>query len=230
MSRELPPRETNDSAISDESFDRQFARRYDMKSDEGNWHTLAQITEAVDVVPDVPKKGALPVFLAQAWGLANETYGPVLKEIAQDGERAVSVSHPRVGGDVSSRASKEDIEKYSEAELRKSLTINDTFEARKVERADILAHSEGVLNALIFAKTHPEKVRNLALMAPPGLIGKDTFLRLMKGFTGQSKRAETLRATWPLNVPETATLSIAVNRWRPFACEPSRSCAELMAK
>jgi len=82
--------------------------------------------------------------------------------------------------------------KYPTEVMRKALNILGVLDQKGIEKTDVIAHSEGAINTVIAATLHPEKFRNIVLFAPAGLIGEDKFIRLLQGFAGQAKRAETL--------------------------------------
>lgn len=61
-------------------------------------------------------------------------------------------------------------------ELQKMQTLVAVMQALKIDRADLIGRSEGAIWALLAAVYYPEKVRNIVLQNPAGLIGKDWFL------------------------------------------------------
>ncbi|MCC7004613.1 alpha/beta fold hydrolase [Candidatus Nomurabacteria bacterium] len=147
--------------------------------------------EVVDIkLADEPKTD-VPLFLAPAWACTVETYKPVLETLAETDRRVLGINHPRFGGDMST-APEEAVNNYSFEELRKALNIIDVIKQKDIEKVDVITHSEGAINTAIAAMLHPEKFRNIVFYAPAGLIGEDTFTRLLKGFSQQSKPAESL--------------------------------------
>ena len=71
---------------------------------------------------------------------------------------------------------------YAAAELRKAAAMLRTLEEKGVEQMDIVAHSESAIWTLIVATMHPEKIRNVVLIDPAGLIDKDSTPRLATSF------------------------------------------------
>ena len=69
--------------------------------------------------------------------------------------------------------------------MRKALTLRDVLNHKGVEKVDVIAHSEGAVNAAIAALLNPEKFRNIIFFGPAGLIGEDDPIRLLKGFVSQ---------------------------------------------
>lgn len=168
------------------SFERQFARKESYKVAGGT-------AEVVDISPR-DAKNEVPVFLAPAWACSTEVYKGAMQTLVDSQRRVVTLNHPRVGGSLDKTTYEEELKRYPKEELRKALNILSVMEQKEIEKTDVIAHSEGAVNVVIAAAMHPEKFRNIVLFAPGGLIGKDTFGRLLKGFAGQSKRAGSLNA------------------------------------
>ncbi len=162
------------------SFDEQFAKREQIKVAGGT-------AEVVDVRPE-KLKDEIPVFFAPSWSCATNIYKNAIGTLSEQGRRVISLDHPRFGGDMKeilSEIPKEDFEDYPYEELRKAFNILDVLGAKNINQTDAITHSEGAINLVIAAALYPEKFRNIVLYAPAGLIGEDTFGRLMKGFSQQ---------------------------------------------
>lgn len=83
-----------------------------------------------------------------------------------------------------------------ESTIRQKDYLENQF--RKVEKfevaggtADVIAHSDGAVNTVIAATLYPQKFRNIVLFGPAGLMGQDTFIRLLKGFAQQKEVTAT---------------------------------------
>ncbi len=168
----------------DNSFEDQFTKVEKFKVAGG-------IAEVVDIKSENPKIG-IPVFFAPAWGCATEVYKPALEVLSKTQRRVISLNHPRIGGSMKDIVPDEIAKKYPTEVMRKALNILGVLDQKGIEKTDVIAHSEGAINTVIAATLHPEKFRNIVLFAPAGLIGEDKFIRLLQGFAGQAKRAETL--------------------------------------
>lgn len=169
---------------SKESFEDQFSKTEEYKVAGGK-------AEIVDIqLSDTPKT-EVPLLLAPAWACTTETYRPVLKTLAETERRVIGINHPRLGGDMDI-APEEAAEKYPYEQVRKALNMLGVLDQKGIEKTDVIAHSEGAVNVAVAAMLYPEKFRNIVFYAPAGLIGEDTFSRLLKGFAGQSKPAESL--------------------------------------
>lgn len=83
---------------------------------------------------------------------------------------------------------------WSSEELRKAETILGLLYEKKLEKVDVIAHSEGAINVCIAAMLHPEKFsgRTIVLANPAGMIGKDNIFRLRKGSGAATGRTETM--------------------------------------
>lgn len=172
----------------DDDFERQFSHRKSLELAGGT-------AEVVDIKPE-RVKDAVPVFLAPGWGCDLSVYKKAIEALAQHEREVLSLSHPRQGDDLESHAERlapdEAVRKYPTEELRKALNILSVLEQKGVKKTDAIAHSEAAINTTIAAVLHPEKFRNIVYFAPAGMIGKDTFSRLVKGFLGQLKRGNSI--------------------------------------
>lgn len=144
--------------------------------------------EVGEYIPENPKS-EVPVLIAPGWSDTVEVHKKGMKILADEGRRALSLSHPRNGGTIADTF-KEEAEKYPDEELRKAQNLLGLLEQKKINRVDVVAHSEGAINACIAAMLQPEKFRSIILYAPAGLIGNDNLLRLMWGTMMQSKRKD----------------------------------------
>ncbi|MEK7133642.1 MAG: alpha/beta fold hydrolase [Patescibacteria group bacterium] len=144
--------------------------------------TYGGTSEVVDISPENPKTD-VPVLLAPAWACSINVYKPAIETLASKGRRVISLNHARNRRDSS--FDEKLLDQYSAAELTKAFNFLDVLDQKKIEKVDVIAHSEGCLNAVIAATLRPDKFRNLVLFAPAGLIGDDNAWRLLKGFAAQ---------------------------------------------
>lgn len=145
--------------------------------------------EVVDLRPE-EMKSEVPVMLAPGWGCTLKVYKNDLMKIANRKRRVLSLNHPRRGRNAE-ELPEETSEEFPRAELEKALNLLKVLEAKGVERTDVIAHSEGAINTTIAAILHPEKFRNIVFYGPAGLIGPDTFTRMLKGFAAQGQEAKS---------------------------------------
>jgi pimeloyl-ACP methyl ester carboxylesterase len=132
--------------------------------------------EVVDIKPE-NQKTEVPTMLVPGWTATPETFKDNILDLAELNRRVISINAPH-GIDVS-----EQVENIPEAELRKVAAIAKVLEEKKLEKIDIVAHSEGGLYGTLAATLYPEKVRNLILVDPASMIGKDNPRRLSTDFS-----------------------------------------------
>lgn len=167
------------------SFEEQFALREQLQVAGGT-------AEVVDLNPSNLKSN-VPVVFVEAWACPMEVYKPGLELLYNEGRRVVTFDHPRRGG----------TEEFETEEDRKAANIRDVVDQKGIEKFDAITHSNGGSNMIKYAIAHPERVRNIIMVAPSGLIGDDSILpmagRYMKQFTG---RTESMNRRFP-NVAQT---------------------------
>ena len=150
------------------SFEQQFRNRDTLKFPEG------KIT-VVDVAPEVLKDD-VPVLIAPGWAENPKTYEETLAVGFREGRRVLTVEYSGHGGKVTSGG------EYPKIELQKALLLLDVLDKKGIEKADVIAHSEGAINSLIAAMLKPDKFRNIVLDKPAGLIGQDSIKALAGRF------------------------------------------------
>jgi pimeloyl-ACP methyl ester carboxylesterase len=172
--------------------------------------------ESVDIKPE-HQKDEVPVLVAPGWGATMESFEPGFEVLAKKGRRVISLDHPRKGGNIHDSYN-EDIEKWYQEkgqkypdwpseELRKAQTILGLLEEKKLDKVDVIAHSEGAINVCIAAMLHPEKFigRTIILYSPAGLIGKDSIFRLQKGAGANTASTKSISEV-PITYAETEYL------------------------
>lgn len=138
------------------------------------------VIEAFDIKPQQPKTST-PVFFGTGWSASRGVYEASLLGIAEDGRRVLSMFAPH-GIDTDPEFGTGD-KTYAAAELRKAAAMLRMLEEKQIEEPfDIVAHSESALWTLIVASMHPDKIRNIVLIDPAGLIDEDTTKRLATSF------------------------------------------------
>lgn len=162
------------------SFEQRFARgRSKYESPVGN-------INAVFVRPDNAKTD-VPVVLAPGWSETEKVLKDCVSVLHDAGRPAIVLDHPRHGGVVDPQGN------YPTEELRKALAILEIIQQDDIPQVDIIAHSEGAINGAIAASLEPERIRNMVLVSPAGLVGKDTIPRLIGRFALKSwKNAENI--------------------------------------
>lgn len=203
-----------------QSFDSQFGKKDKLAVAGGD-------AEIFDLKPEA-QKTEVPVFLAPAWACTAEVYRPAIRTLFDSKRRVITMDHPRIGGGMG--VIPEDLRrKYPNEELRKALNMLEILDIKGIRKTDIIAHSEGAINAIIAATLHPERFRNIVLYAPAGMIGNDNFIRLLKGFAGQFKGRPESMSTVPVTETERGVAKAAGRQAVKYiAKNPVRSGREAM--
>ena len=176
-----PKGENLPSYVRSESLAEQFARpeKYVYGS---------TTVEAFDVQPE-NLKSEVPVFFGTGWSASRGVYEATILGTADRGRRVLSMFAPH-GIEIDPNFGTGD-KTYAASELRKAAAMLKTLEEKGIEQLDIVAHSESSIWTLIVASMHPEKIRNIVLIDPAGLIDEDTLPRLAVDFSRDVVR-ETL--------------------------------------
>lgn len=154
------------------SFEEQF-------KNQESFELFGGVVKYVDVKPE-KEKTEVPVIFALGWGETPETFKDAIRLMSERGRRVISISHARGGGKVDKGDVKEE---YPEEELRKAFAILKILEEKGIEKADVVAHSEGGINTAIAATIETEKFRNIIFVNVGGLIGPDKFPKLAGRFS-----------------------------------------------
>lgn len=140
--------------------------------------------EVVDITPEHPASD-VPVLIAGGWSEGSWSLEQSAEEISEGNNprRVLLIDHARHG--------KPDTDSdYSRETNHRANSLLSALDELGIEKADVIAHSEGALDAVLAAVQYPEKFRSLVLVAPAGMIGEDSFLRLAGRF--MPKQAKSL--------------------------------------
>jgi pimeloyl-ACP methyl ester carboxylesterase len=136
----------------------------------------SKTVEVQDISPENPKT-EVPLIMGLGWSETPDAHKENIRIMTDKGRRVISPEAPH-------GIETEECENYPTIELRKMAALIGTLEARGVEKADLLGRSEGAIFSVMAAYLYPEKFRNLVLINPAGMIGKDNLSRLAVGFSG----------------------------------------------
>lgn len=162
----------------------------------------------------------VPVLLIQGWGETAATHQQSLKTIFESSRRALFVNFPRRDGVRL-------ISHYPEVELRKAESISSAMARSRINRVDVIAHSEGAISATIAAELNPNKFRNIVFVDPAGLIGRDSTVKLAARFAWMlSKDAVRLVKGFG---PRSEMLKAATEAAKYFASNPAGALKEANA-
>lgn len=153
------------------------------KAKEGYDHEFSLPKGRVRVIDKTPEEvvDETPVLYAPGWMGTLLRAENTMDAIVSHKRRAVTVQYMRESGKV------EPDRKNRKIELQKAGMLDGVIDAKQLGRVDVIAHSEGAVNALIAACAAPEKFRNIVLMNPAGLIGHDNPLSFLWRFAKSGK-------------------------------------------
>jgi pimeloyl-ACP methyl ester carboxylesterase len=146
-----------------------------------------------DVRPTTEKTG-VPILAMPGWSHTPDVWKENIRHFNGAGRRVITVEAPH--GSVESLALEAEL---PATEARRLTPFIKMLEAKGVGQVDAVAHSLGAMDALIAASLYPEKFRNIILINPPGLHGKDNVFRLARGFaagTAKENLNEARKSNW----------------------------------
>ncbi len=131
----------------------------------------------VDVIPPV-QKSPHPIFIAPGWGETPKTFKDLMNLLFDAGFRVISVAHPRQDFKLITKNN------ISKLEFQKAEIILSVFDFLNLEKVNVVAHSEGAINAVLAAHTSPMIFEGLLLVGPGGLVENEGFFELVGRFIG----------------------------------------------
>jgi len=137
--------------------------------------------EVVDLQPEKPKTETPAVFLGGYLTTTESNKGTILK-LARSERRTLSINEPHgiesrnihESGQIENRM-------IPEQEFKRIASVLKMLDEKELEQVDLVAHSEGALVAAWAAILRPERIRNIVLVDPAGMIGEDSKSRIIKG-------------------------------------------------
>lgn len=132
--------------------------------------------------PEVIKEGSLPVLIAGGWSEGTASLQDTADEVLKDGREVITLDHNR--SDIKLTSPDND---HPET-LHRAETIMTILDTEQLGRVDVIAHSEGALDIELAARHYPNRFRNIILVAPAGMIGKDSMLGLLGRFSRKVAR------------------------------------------
>lgn len=150
------------------SFEQQYRKQVKLNSLEGS----------VDITDISPPEitNPTPILLVPGWSENAATYKKSLRVIYEEKRKAVTVGNFKKDEEVSRSGEELDVE------VLKAQLLLDTLSHKGFPQVDVIAHSEGAINALVAAMLEPSHFRNIVLDKPAGFIGFDTRAQLMGRF------------------------------------------------
>ncbi len=156
----------------------------------------------------------LPGFSATPESLKN-----LILSVAESGRRVISAYAPH--GIKSGRK----ISDLPEAEARKAELLLRLIEIKGLNKVNIIGHSEASIYATAVTILIPEKIENLILISPAGLIGKDNIFSLLRRVIEDEKERARQRGTFKkLRYPSPISVTI-----QSILSDPLASMKEALA-
>jgi len=137
--------------------------------------------EVVDVLPEKEAQG-LPVFIAPGWGNTSLTFKNIMGEFTKNGHRSLLVEHKRA------QTMSSIDEQYSTEDLQRAFEIIEALDKKGIAQTDAVGYSEGTIDLVVAATLFPERFRSLVLLNPNGVIGEDSFAKLVARFHAEIAR------------------------------------------
>ncbi len=155
-------------------FEEQFDKRETIKSD-------GMIVRFIDISP--PGESIdIPIFIVHGWVEDHLIFKEVLRSFYEKKRRVFFLDYLSRDKEIVGKSYSKSNSLLSKTiplvELRKAEAILTVIKSKNISQFDAVFHSEGGINGVIAAVIHPEKFRNIILIDPGGLIGKDSILRL----------------------------------------------------
>ncbi len=152
-----------------------------------------------------PKENSLPVLVAGGWSEGTQSLRDTAQVIFEDGREVILVDHARSGGPkadeidygfTAEETTTADLSTESSSlphpeAVHKAQSLLNILDDAGLETVDVIAHSEGTINAVLAATLQPERFRNIILVAPAGMIGNDSIPRLIGRFIPKVVRGAT---------------------------------------
>jgi pimeloyl-ACP methyl ester carboxylesterase len=144
------------------------------------WNQISRITcgvHDIDIYDVKPShaKAAPPVILAPGWGGTPEMYKRNMLTLVHRGRRALAAKAPRGIDFAEQFPFKSGLS--AQAKNRAGLLIF-TLNAKGIERADAIGHSQGCIDLVYAARSFPERFNSIVLVDPAGLIANDSSWQL----------------------------------------------------
>jgi hypothetical protein len=131
--------------------------------------------EIYDLQPPQTKTD-IPLMIVPGWSATPIVLKENMITLAELGRRVIAVKSAH---GIETPAD----DAYPLAELRKTAALMKGMENKQINQADAVSHSEAGIFMTIGAVENSDKFRNLVLVSPAGLIGRDTLPRLTKDFS-----------------------------------------------
>jgi pimeloyl-ACP methyl ester carboxylesterase len=127
--------------------------------------------EVVDLKPE-HLKTEVPVLFVGGFGVTPSAHKEGIAEYYRAGRRVLSLAYD---------SNSETIEKEGVPAIlaTKAAAILEVLKTKGVPQVDVIAHSEGCMNATMAAAEAGDKFRHFVFVAPPGMTGKESYMEIL---------------------------------------------------
>jgi len=145
-----------------------------------------EIVDVYDITPENPKSD-IPVLLAPGFSATPKAHEQHIENIVADGRRCISVKSPH--GLKKHSIIDDNKSEYPQIELAKLAPFMEVLNQKGIDKADVVAHSEGTMYMLIAASLYPTRFRNMILVSTAGLTNKRGMFSLLRARVRETKAA-----------------------------------------
>lgn len=132
-----------------------------------------EVVEVMDIAPPELKTDT-PTIVVPGFSATPEALKDAILRTAEAGRRVISADAPH-----GVKTERKDTG-LPGAEARKIEVLLGLIEAKDLEKVNVIANSEASIYTAAAAALFPEKFKNIVLVEPAGLIGNDSFFKLLK--------------------------------------------------
>lgn len=137
--------------------------------------------KTIDIVPE-HLKSPVPVVMAPGWSITEVSMEIPAEALSKRGYRVLTLDHHRqIPAEIT--GTEFEGQQIPSVEIQKALSILEVLKGKGLDQVDGIGYSEGGINLCLAALLSPEKFRNIVLVDPAGMIGKDSFLSLVLRFS-----------------------------------------------
>lgn len=131
----------------------------------------------VDIIPN-ELKFDIPIMIAPGWGGTPKSFKDVIKCLFDEGFRVICVNHIRHDMKLITK------EGISRLEFQKADSLVSIIKHLGINKINIVAHSEGAINAIIAVQNNRDLFSKMILIGPGGIVDKEPFIELLSRFIG----------------------------------------------
>lgn len=139
----------------------------------------------IDTDPHHQQGHKNPILIAPGWNQPMSIWAPHIERLATTHKRRViMIDAPQgINMQLPSHIDEKDVQHIPDSIINKASGLIAILDALTVEKADVIAQSQGGIDALTAALLAPTRFSRIVLFNPAGMIGTDKLSKLMGRFT-----------------------------------------------